>query len=203
MAEQERNHGADPAPRRRKARGGAGRPDPAENLTGREPAASTDPAARKDASDRMRAGYGRAEEKNQAARDALKPLSPGERPGAVTIGAILSSVIAVTLWVSCAVAVLTGAKVNGESVNVTQWAFLAAIVTLMAWGMWRIRYWAVLGFQMALVLLVIAGVLGLVMATSLVQILSTAIMVIALSVLFWFMVKAMARVQMPQRPSGR
>lgn len=151
----------------------------------------------------MSAGYARAEEKNEAARAALKPLAPGERPAVVTVGAVLSGVVALILWVSCAVAVTTGAKVNGESVNVVQWAFLASIVTLMAWGMWRGRYWAVLGFQMSLVLLVIAGILGLVMAGTLVQAISTAIMVIGLSVLFWFMVKAMARIQMPKRPSDR
>lgn len=163
----------------------------------------SNPAVLDSGTDRMRSGYAKAEEKNRAARESLVPLAPGERPTAVTIGAILATVIAVILWVSCAVALITDAKVNGESVNVAQWAMLAAIVTLMAWGMWRARYWAVLGFQMSLVLLIIAGVLGLVLATSLVQIVSTAILVVGLSVMFWFMVKAMARIQMPDRPSGR
>ena len=31
----------------------------------------------------------------------------------------------------------------------------------MAWGMWRARYWAVLGFQMILVLLIFSAVFGL------------------------------------------
>lgn len=149
----------------------------------------------------MRAGYARAEQKNRAAREALSPLASGERPGAVTAGAILATLVATILWVSCLVAVITGAKVDGRSVNVLQWVFLAAIVTMMAWGMWRARYWAVLGFQMSLVLLIIAGILGLVLATSLIQIVSTAILVIVMSVLFWLMVKAMARIQMPERPS--
>lgn len=151
----------------------------------------------------MRAGYARAEEKNRTVRESLVPLDPGERPGAVTVGAVLSTGVAVILWVSCGIALFTGAKVNGESVNVTQWAFLALIVSMMGWGMWRARYWAVLGFQMSLVLLIIAGVLGLVMATSAVQIISTGFLVVGLSALFWFMVKAMARIQMPERPSGR
>jgi len=151
----------------------------------------------------MRSGYARAEERNQAAREALKPLSPGERPTVVTVAAALSTLVAVILWVSCGVAAFTGAKVDGQSVNLIQWVFLAFIVTTMAWGMWRARYWAVLGFQMSLVLLILAGVFGLVLATSVLQIISTAILVAGLSVLFWFMVKAMARIQMPERPSGR
>lgn len=150
----------------------------------------------------MRAGYARGEEKNRATREALAPLAPGERPGAVTIGAALTSLAAVILWISCVITVTTDAKVNGQPVNLTQLIFLTLIVTLMAWGMWRARYWAVLGFQMSLALLIIAGVLGLVLATSLLQIAGTVLLVIGLSALFWFMVKAMARIQMPERPSG-
>lgn len=185
-------NGHDPGLRRRKARGST--PPPGSSEAGIGPGS---------APGRMRAGYARAEAKNRAAREALEPLAPGERPTVVTVGAILSGIVAVILWGSCVVAVVTGAKVNGESVNLVQWGFLASIVTVMAWGMWRARYWAVLGFQMSLVLLVIAGVLGLVMAGTLVQVISTMIMVIGLSVLFWFMVKAMARIQMPERPSDR
>lgn len=160
-------------------------------------------ARRQSGSDAMKAGYAKAEVKNQAARDALEPLAPGERPGVVTIGAVFSSIVAVVLWVSCLVGIVTDAKVNGESINVAQWILLAGIMSMMAWGLWRARYWAVLGFQMVLVLLILAGVLGLVVAPTLVQIVSTLIMVIGLSVLFWHMVKAMARIQMPKNPSDR
>ncbi len=160
-------------------------------------------ARRQSGNDAMKAGYAKAEVKNQAARDALEPLAPGERPGVVTIGAVFSSIVAVVLWVSCLVGIITDAKVNGESINVAQWILLAGIMSMMAWGLWRARYWAVLGFQMVLVLLILAGVLGLVIAPTLVQIVSTLIMVIGLSVLFWHMVKAMARIQMPKNPSDR
>ena len=67
-------------------------------------------------------------------------------------------------------------------------------------GMWKAKYWAVLGFQMLLVLLILAGVLGMVTAPTPVQIIGTLILTAGLSVLFWFMVKAMARIQMPDRP---
>ena len=35
-------------------------------------------------------GYARAEERNQAAREALKPLAEGERPTVVTVGAVVA-----------------------------------------------------------------------------------------------------------------
>lgn len=148
----------------------------------------------------MKAGYAKAELKNQAARDALEPLAEGERPTVVTVGAILSAVVAVILWGSCLYALFTGAEAGGREVNVFQWAVFAAVVSLMGWGMWKAKYWAVLGFQMLLVLLIMASILGIVVAPTLVQIIGTALLTIGLSVLFWFMVKAMARIQMPERP---
>ncbi len=154
-------------------------------------------------SDSMKAGYAKAEIKNQAAREALEPLAAGERPPVVTVGAVFSTIVALILWISCVVAVATDAKVNGASVNIAQWGLLAGVMSLMAWGMWQARYWAVLGFQMVLVLLILAGVLGLVVAPTLLQIVSTVILVVGLSVLFWHMVKAMARIQMPRNPSDR
>ncbi|MCB0830069.1 MAG: hypothetical protein KDB54_06995 [Solirubrobacterales bacterium] len=152
--------------------------------------------------DAMKAGYAKAEVKNQAAREALDPLEEGERPPVVTVGAILSAVVAVILWGSCIYALATGAEAGGRDVNVFQWAFFALVITAMAWGMWKAKYWAVLGFQMLLVLLILAGVLGMVTAPTLIQIVATLALTVGLSVLFWFMVKAMARIQMPERPGS-
>lgn len=150
----------------------------------------------------MKAGYAKAEVKNQVARDALEPLVEGQRPAVVTVGAIFSAVVAVLLWGSVLYALVTGAEAGGRDVNIFQWAFFALVISAMAWGMWKAKYWAVLGFQMLLVLLILAGVLGMVTAPTLVQIIGTLILTAGLSVLFWFMVKAMARIQMPDRPGS-
>ena len=45
----------------------------------------------------MERGYARAEERNQEAREALEPLEEGERPLVVTIGAIISSLIVLSI----------------------------------------------------------------------------------------------------------
>lgn len=148
----------------------------------------------------MKAGYAKAEVKNQKVRESLEPLAEGQRPTVVTVGAVCALVVSLLLWGSSLVALVTGAKVNGEDVNIAQWVSLAAVFTLMAWGMWKAKYWAVLGFQMLLVLLILAGILGLVVAGSLLQMVSTALLTIGLCLLFWFMVKAMARIQMPDGP---
>jgi len=69
--------------------------------------------------------------------------------------------------------------------------------------MWRARYWAVLGFQALLALLILVWSLFLVRAESLLGVL-VAIAVIGLAgTLFWFLVKALARIQMPERRRPR
>jgi hypothetical protein len=149
--------------------------------------------------DAMKAGYASAELKNQAVRESLEPLAPGERPTVVTVGAVFSGVVAAIFWVSAGVAVFTGAEVNGVRPNVAQLLLTAGIMSLMAFGMWKAKYWAVLGFQMLLVLFILAAIAGLITAATLVQMISTLVLTVGLSVMFWFMVKAMARIQMPQR----
>ncbi|MFN8160333.1 MAG: hypothetical protein U0R52_04720 [Solirubrobacterales bacterium] len=73
----------------------------------------------------------------------------------------------------------------------------------MALGMWRARYWAVLGFQMLLVLFLLAAFAGVVNANTWLQAAGTIVLIAGCGVLFFFMVKAMARIQMPQRPGER
>lgn len=175
-------------------------PDPNRNGADQAQAAvDTDDAG----ADRMKAGYAKAEIKNQVVRESLEALEPGQRPTVVTVGAVFAAVVAAIFWASAGVAVFTGAEVNGATPDIAQLVLTAMIMSVMFVGMWQSRYWAVLGFQMLLVLLILAAIAGLVLAGTLVQFASTVILVIGLSVLFWFMVKAMARIQMPDRPSAR
>lgn len=141
----------------------------------------------------------RAEAKNQAARDALEPLTEGERPGVVTVAAVISTLIAAIFWVSAGIALFTGIEVRGEEQNPAPLAMFAAIVTLMTYGLWKARYWAVLGFQTFLVFLMIAAGLGLVTVETVLQAVGTTLVLAIAGTLFYFMVKALARVQMPDR----
>jgi hypothetical protein len=146
-------------------------------------------------------GYARAEQRNQQAREALHPLYEGERPTVVTIGAVFSAIVALIFWVSTVIAIFSDATVNGRQPRPLQLAVIAAVLTAMAWGMWKARYWAVLGFQMVLVIFLLAGVLGLVSATTVPQAIGTVLLVGICLAFFIFMVKAMARIQMPDRLS--
>jgi hypothetical protein len=146
--------------------------------------------------ERMERGYARAEERNQAAREALEPLADGERPLVVTIGAVLSALLAVSIVGGY----LAGVEVDGERPRVAQVVAPALLMGMMAWGMWRARYWAVLGFQLILVFLIFSAVFGLaVQAASVAQIATTLGLLAVSGTFFYFMVKAMARIQMPTR----
>jgi hypothetical protein len=162
------------APRKRKQRGG-------EATTPRE---------------RMQRGYARAEERNREARANLQPLAEGERPLVVTIGAVVAALIAASILISY----LAGAEVDGEKPRLAQVLAPALIMGVMAWGMWRARYWAVLGFQLLLVFLIFSAVFGLaVQVSSVAQFAATVGLLAVAGGFFYFMVKAMARIQMPTR----
>ena len=160
------------------------------------PKAKAKPASKKD---RISSGYAKAEERNKAVRESLDPLAPDERPRAVTAGALFSALIALIFWVSAVVAAVTDTTVDGSEPNPISLAAFALIMSTMAWGMWRSRYWAVLGFQMLLVLFLLAASAGLVTAASILQAVGTTLLIIVVGAFFYFMVKAMARIQMPDR----
>jgi hypothetical protein len=144
----------------------------------------------------MERGYAKAEERNREAREALEPLAAGERPLAVTIGAVVSALIAISIVVGY----LAGTEVDGEKPRFVQVLVPALLMGMMSWGMWRARYWAVLGFQLILVLLIFSAFYGLVVgASSLSQFLGTGALLAGAGAFFFFMVKAMARIQMPTR----
>jgi len=144
----------------------------------------------------MEAGYAKAEVRNQATRGALVPLEDGGRPPVVTVAAILAALVAISIVVTFA----AGVKVNGSTPKVSTIAAPALIMGVLAWGMWRARYWAVVCFQVALVFLIFCSVYGLmVIATSLGEFAVTVGLLAVSGTLFWLMVKAMARIQMPER----
>jgi hypothetical protein len=144
----------------------------------------------------MERGYARAEERNREAREALEPLAQGERPLIVTLGAAVSALVALSIVAGYA----AGVEVDGERPRLAQVLAPALLMAVMAWGMWRARYWAVLGFQLLLVFLIFSAVFGLlVQAATVAQVAATLLLLAVSGSFFYFMVRAMARIQMPER----
>ena len=136
-----------------------------------------------------------SELRDAQARDTLEPLHEGERPLVVTIGAAVATLVAVSI----VIAYLAGAEVGDERPGIGQVVAPTALMAVMAWGMWRVRYWAVLGFQVVLAFLILAAALGLVQAVNAIQVVGNFVLMAIAGTFFYFMVKGLARIQMPER----
>jgi hypothetical protein len=145
----------------------------------------------------MERGYARGRRKDAEARAKLKPLAPGERPTAVTVGAIVAALAAIANVVS----LVLGYDPDQPGKSFTT-AFGSVLLVLVAVGMWGARYWAVLGLQALLALTMIGGALALLLASDVWAGTLAFLIVAASGALFWFLVKAMARIQMPKRPGS-
>src|SRR5690606_19110842 len=108
--------------------------------------------------------------------------------GAVTLGAIFAGLVALVFWGSLLIRVFSDIEVDGRQPDPFQLAIFAAVMTAMAVGMWRVRYWAVLGFQMLLVLFLVAATLGLLTAETLVQAVATAALIGIAGFVFYRMI---------------
>jgi hypothetical protein len=141
----------------------------------------------------MERGYARSRAKADATRAALEPLAPGERPTAVTVAAAVALLIAV----GNVVLILVADDVDTEQQR-GGYVF-AAIMLVAAYFMWRAKYWAVLGFQALLGLSVITASLALLVASNVEAVVRSLVVIAGAGTLFWFLIRAMARLQMPSR----
>lgn len=156
--------------------------------------AEADPPQHDPAADR----YVRGRMKDAEARAALVPLGPGERPGAVTVAAILALVLAV----ANIAAVAAGADLSDEGTAVPSTVVVTLILLAAAIGMWKVRYWAVLGFQAILGLQILVLSIALLRVERWWTALGVLVAIGLLGWLFWKLIRAMARIQMPERPGA-
>ena len=135
----------------------------------------------------------RTEAKNAAAREALVPLAAGERPTVVTVAAVVAGLLAL----GNVIAYAAGLKVDGDRPLIATVAFQALLMGSLAWGMWRARYWAVLGMEAILAILIVILAVLLLKASTVATAFILLAVILPSGVLFWKLVKAMARLQMP------
>jgi hypothetical protein len=143
----------------------------------------------------LQAGYARSEERNERIRQSLEPLKPGERPGAVTVAAVVALLLGLT---NVALA-LIGVEVDGEEPPVGGTLAFGAVMFVAAFGMWKAKYWAVLGFQALLAITIIFAALSLAVASNAIAVVVPLVIVLLGGWLFWKLVRALARLQMPAR----
>jgi len=161
----------------------------------RAPAQAEPTAAEPTAAEVRARRRARTEEKNAAVRATLEPLREGERPRAVTVAAVVALVLALITLVTY----LSGADLSdGQRPPLVLAAAQTGLMLLMAYGLWRARYWAVLGMEALLGLVIVIFSLSAVSASGIGFLIVAGVLIPAVA-LFWFLVKAMARIQMPRR----
>lgn len=139
----------------------------------------------------------RTEAKNAAARAQLEPLAEGERPRAVTIAAI----VAVALALANIVSWLAGVKIGHKKPAAPGIVSYSALMLIAAYGMWRSKYWAVLGMEAILGILMLIFSVLMLTASDVPTVLICLAVIVPAGALFWFLIRAMARIQMPERRS--
>jgi len=145
--------------------------------------------------DAMSRGYARSRARADDLRAGLEPLAPGERPLAVTIAAIFAALLAV----ANIVVYVAGWDVGGSDPSLRGLLVYCVVLGIAAVGMWFSRYWAVLGFQMLLAGSIIISALFLLRASNWQAVLFCVGVLGVCGPLFWFLIRAMARLQMPSR----
>ncbi len=141
----------------------------------------------------------RTEWRNEEIRSGLEPLAPGERPTAVTVAAM----VALALAVLNVAAALSGRSIAGDEGDQTVFTIVTtAILIVVGAGMLARQYWAVLGFEIVLGLQIVAMSLALVFAANVGVAVLLLVLVVALGTLFWKLIRAMARMQMPAGRTG-
>jgi hypothetical protein len=136
-----------------------------------------------------------SEERNAEVRAQLRPLAEGERPGWVTAAAIVAAVLGllnIALYVA-------GVRVRGATLAGT--VGVGAVLLMAAYGMWRVRYWAVLGFEFLLGVCCVYATLSLFVASNAWGAIRAGLVLVVCGTLFWKLIRAMARIQMPERPA--
>jgi hypothetical protein len=135
-------------------------------------------------------------ERDRIAREALSPLGGDEWPPAL--------VVAIVVCLVLGVAVIVGAStihdLRRHGGSLPGGLAIALVLALLAQGMYRHRYWAVLGFEALLAFQIIVTSLALVVAST---IAAALVCVVAIGLggwLFWKLVRVMGRIQAGERP---
>jgi hypothetical protein len=124
-----------------------------------------------------------------------EPLGEHERPPALLAAVCVCALLAAAVVVGAT----TVHDLSRHGGSLPGAVFLAAVLALIAVGMYRRRYWAVLSFQALLAFQVLVTSLALVVASTLT---AAAICVVSVALagwLFYKLVRVMARIQAGDR----
>jgi len=142
--------------------------------------------------ERPAARASRSAERDEAARQTLAPLAPGERPRPL----LAAVALATALGLGNAIAYAAGATIAGKHPGPGVLAF-SGLMALLAAGMWTRRYLAVLAFEALLALIVVFFALFLVEAANVLALVVCVGVIVGAGWLFWKLVRVMGRLAAP------
>lgn len=134
-------------------------------------------------------------DRDELARAALAPLGEDERPRALLVAIMVAALLALGI----AVSVGTVHDLQRHGGSIPGGLFLALVLGAMAVGMYRRRYWAVLGFEGLLAFQILVTSLALVVASTIVAAVLCLLSIVLGGWLFWNLVRVMGRIQAGER----
>lgn len=126
------------------------------------------------------------------------PLAPGERPWPIKIAVVIALIVGGGDLIDA----LLGGRLTPGGPHIVVGTILpfSVVILACAWGMWRMRYWAVLGFQALLGIVILLFSLLLIRASNVLGLLFALVIVGGGGFLFFKLVRVLSRLQMPTRP---
>jgi hypothetical protein len=118
----------------------------------------------------------------------------------ITVGAALAALNGLVQLILYATGVKL--KVAGTRPNAFSVIVFAILMFVCAGGMWRMRYWAVLGFQALLAIVVLTFALVLIRANNVLGFVISLAVVGLGGFLFFKLVRVLSRLQMPKYPGS-
>ena len=167
-------------------------PSPASELTAEPPAGDVRQSGATHADG---AGEAPRRSREELARATLEPLHAGERPAALLVAIAVAAVLALAVLAGA----LTIHGLSGHGGSLAGGVFLAGVLGLLALGMYRRRYWAVLGFEGLLAFQILVTSLALVVASTLPAAGGCLVSIVLAGWLFWKLIRVMGRIQAGER----
>jgi hypothetical protein len=125
----------------------------------------------------------------------LEPLREDERPVALLVAIVVCAALSVAVIASA----ITVKDLSRHGGSLPGALFIAVVLASLAMGMYRRRYWAVLGFEALLAFQIIVTSLALVVASSAIAAISCVVSVVLGGWLFWKLVRVLARISAGER----